>query len=147
MIVFNAINGEKTWSEKFAGRFHSSIMAVDPTGRNLAFSPDPSSGSGALIALPSGGRLGDWTFVPMALSPGAEYGSRYGFESHYKLYLYRKPGKAPLVSLGIDAEPSVVAYNFNPSGTHLAWGNYDGTVILCDIAEVQRRLAAIGLGW
>ena len=36
---------------------------------------------------------------------------------------------------------------FNPAGTHLAWGNADGTVTVGDIGEIQRRLAAVGLGW
>ena len=33
------------------------------------------------------------------------------------------------------------------AGTQLAWGNIDGTVTVADLNEVQRRLAAEGLGW
>jgi hypothetical protein len=36
---------------------------------------------------------------------------------------------------------------FSRDGLHLAWGNTDGTVSLLDLKEIQRRLAAVGLGW
>jgi len=28
-----------------------------------------------------------------------------------------------------------------------AWGRIDGTVVVADLPEVQRRLAELGLGW
>ncbi len=39
------------------------------------------------------------------------------------------------------------AIKFSPDGNHIVWGNQDGTVTVCDLNEVQRRLAGVGLGW
>ena len=36
---------------------------------------------------------------------------------------------------------------FSPDGLHVAWGNPDGTVSLCDLPEIQRRLAEVRMGW
>ena len=36
---------------------------------------------------------------------------------------------------------------FSPDSNYLVWGNQDGTVTVCDLNEVQRRLAGVGLGW
>ena len=39
------------------------------------------------------------------------------------------------------------AMKFSQDGNHIVWGNQDGTVTVCDLNEVQRRLAGVGLGW
>jgi hypothetical protein len=36
---------------------------------------------------------------------------------------------------------------FSPDGRQLAWGNGNGSVSVCDLEEIQRRLAEVGLGW
>jgi len=36
---------------------------------------------------------------------------------------------------------------FSPNGRTLALANPDGTVFLCDLEELRRRLTTIGLGW
>jgi hypothetical protein len=35
----------------------------------------------------------------------------------------------------------------NLAGTHLAWGNADGTVTVCNLREINRRLMEVGLDW
>jgi serine/threonine protein kinase/WD40 repeat protein len=39
------------------------------------------------------------------------------------------------------------AIKFSQDGNQIVWGNQDGTVTACDLNEVQRRLAGVGLGW
>jgi hypothetical protein len=36
---------------------------------------------------------------------------------------------------------------FSRDGRIVAWGEPDGTVSVCNLVEVQRRLAEFGLGW
>lgn len=147
--VYDGLNGNRVWtSQDFSRSYYNPQLTLDPTGRILALTSDPDhSSTGTLIELPTGQLFGTWPLFPKAISPGARYGSSFGILSGSGCYLYRKDDKAPLVTLGIDAQPSVVDYGFNAAGTHLAWGNRDGSVIVCDINNVQRRLASIGLGW
>jgi hypothetical protein len=37
--------------------------------------------------------------------------------------------------------------SFSPDGREVAWGNREGSVSVCDLDEVQRRLAEVDLGW
>jgi serine/threonine protein kinase/WD40 repeat protein len=52
-----------------------------------------------------------------------------------------------LMHLNLEAGQSSIDVIFDAEGRRVAWGNRDGTVTICDIAEVQRRLAEVGLGW
>ena len=55
---------------------------------------------------------------------------------------------APLLRIARDVDASGTdAMKFSQDGNHVVWGNQDGTVTVCDLNEVQRRLAAVGLGW
>jgi hypothetical protein len=36
---------------------------------------------------------------------------------------------------------------FNLAGTHLAWGNTDGSVTVCNLPEINRKLNEVHLGW
>jgi hypothetical protein len=64
----------------------------------------------------------------------------------FGLTLHRRGEQRPLVTL---APYDLLSGGqlFNVAGTHIAWGNADGTVTVCDIQEIRRRLAAVGLGW
>ena len=80
------------------------------------------------------------------LDPRARYWaghtqSAYGFE------LGRRRGQQPLVTLGIDSRQSSIVDQFSDDGRLLAWGNADGTVLVCDIQAVRHKLAEVGLGW
>jgi hypothetical protein len=62
------------------------------------------------------------------------------------LNLHRASLKAPLATFATNFA-SAFAMQFNRQGTHFAWGTMDGTVILCDIAATQAKLAEARLGW
>jgi hypothetical protein len=52
------------------------------------------------------------------------------------------------ITLGIDSRVSSInTPQFNLAGTHVAWGNTDGTVTVCDLPEINRRLKNVGLDW
>lgn len=51
------------------------------------------------------------------------------------------------VRLGLNGQPVLQTVRFHPKSTHLAWGNEDGTVSVCELAVVQERLSSVGLGW
>jgi len=89
------------------------------------------------------------TGFPEALSPGAEYWAN-GAQSPGGLSgmgLFRTADPTPLVVLGVDVVLSESQQRFDASGRLLAWGNVNGSVCVCDVREVRRRLAELDLGW
>jgi hypothetical protein len=36
---------------------------------------------------------------------------------------------------------------FNAKSSQVLWGNKDGTITVCEINEVLRKLAEVGLNW
>jgi len=61
--------------------------------------------------------------------------------------LFRGGQVTPLVVFAGDSPSPDIPFNFNRAGTHLAWTQNDGVVVVCEIAEAQRRLKEIGLEW
>jgi serine/threonine protein kinase/WD40 repeat protein len=60
--------------------------------------------------------------------------------------IYSRGSVTPFLHLEPDVlNPSSIC--FDPPGRRVAWGRADGTVMVADLAEVRRRLSAIGLGW
>jgi len=99
-----------------------------------------------LVKCPSGELVETVERGPIAIGP---HGHLLAFNRGDGLgyTLFRRGEKRPLVTLGIDSMPAEGRPAFNLDGTHVAWGNQNGTVTVCDIPEIQRRLAALGLGW
>ena len=63
-----------------------------------------------------------------------------------KASLCRGADPIPVASFLTDCS-TPYALQFNRAGTHFAWGAIDGTVILCEIAATQAKLAEVMLGW
>jgi serine/threonine protein kinase/WD40 repeat protein len=146
--AFNGLTGKEIWSLASAKAF-ASDLCIDATGRFLscrqAEGAAPESAR-ALLEMPSGKRVAVLKEAPCCLGPQATYwvrknGSLGGF------LLFHRDAMAPVVALGLDVPSDSVEQAFNAAGTHLAWGNGDGTVTVCNIPEVQQRLAKLRLGW
>jgi hypothetical protein len=84
--------------------------------------------------------------LPDTLGPDAELWGR-ALPDPRGLRLFRRGDATPFVTLGIDATFSSVVFPFSRDGRFLAWGNADGSVTVCNLEEVQRRLKEVGLGW
>jgi serine/threonine protein kinase/WD40 repeat protein len=120
-------------------------IQIDPTGKLLGYTP-VEGGPVTLVEMPSG-KLLETGVEPIGyLSPGAKYVA-VSRSSLGGIELYRKGEKKPLVHLGMDMPESTAVFPFHPDGTRLAWGNANGSVTLADLAEIQRRLAKVGLEW
>jgi hypothetical protein len=52
------------------------------------------------------------------------------------------------LTIASETLPTVLhASVFSADGRFIAWGNTDGMVSVCDLIEVQRRLAEVRMGW
>jgi hypothetical protein len=84
--------------------------------------------------------------VPSALGPKGDLyvtgdpGREQGFS------LFSDTKRTPLVTLGIDTL-TTSAVQFGILGSQLAWGNRDGSVTVCHLEEINRRLADANLQW
>jgi WD40 repeat protein len=153
--AFDGLTGRELWSIQI-GEVRPDPAevpadpAIDPTGTFARVFVGPKDRfHPLLLEMPSGKLIaqlvdGDWP----TLSPHAKYllrgkdalpGSSYGFS------LIRREDDASLLT--VDTPNRSGHYLFSKSGAHLAWGNKDGTVTVCDLKELNRRLTPLGFGW
>jgi serine/threonine protein kinase/WD40 repeat protein len=149
MKAFDSQTGKEIWSLPASDSFHDSLSSdwsLDPSGRRfLVGSATDDNRPFNLLELPTGRLIASWQQAASGLGPD---GRHYVRKLDHGLALYRGGSTTALLNLGIDSRSSSFQFPpFNPAGTHVAWGNDDGTVSLCDINEVQTRLAELGLGW
>jgi hypothetical protein len=119
---------------------------LDATGSLMELSEENRPGPSSLIDVASGKLVGFLDPHASALGPGARLFA-VGTQNGFGFALYRNGEKTPLVTLGIDTLSSDGHWTFSLDGSLLAWGNRDGTVTVCYLTEIQKRLAAVGLGW
>jgi hypothetical protein len=126
------------------------VLVTDPTGKVLALRTEDVSGA-SLLAMPSGKLLRTFEQFPDGLSPRAERWiakSPVGPGGDYEaLTLVDARGDRPLAVLGVDSKIGSAPIAFSHDRMHFAWGSTDGSVYVCDLPEVQRRLASIHMGW
>lgn len=62
-------------------------------------------------------------------------------------FVHEQGRSAPLVTIAADDRRFPTHSEFSRDGRLVASGNANGTVTVCNLIEMQRRLAEIGLGW
>jgi serine/threonine protein kinase/WD40 repeat protein len=144
--AYAATSGKELWSHDIEGPPSSTVPALDPSGKFLAYI-DYKAQRCVVLEVPSKKLVKTLSNRVRALGPEQKYWGHPGFTPPYGFTLYSWEREAPLVTLNLNQQVSSTEHGFSRDGAHLAWGNTDGTVTLCDIAETQRRLAAAGLGW
>jgi WD40 repeat protein len=144
--AFDGLTGKKLWAPEWMPRLSDAglIQSLDTSGKRLWLFP--SDGKPLLapivVELPSG-RL-----LESAPTNGGVLGQRYvaaGTRTGLGIDLLGQPAKNHLVHLAMDAYQ--IGAVLNRSESHLAWANTDGSISLCDLEEVHRRLTELGLGW
>jgi serine/threonine protein kinase/WD40 repeat protein len=136
--VFDSATGQEVLSKPNPGYFH-----LEPVDKLLCWSLASGSAQ-ALIEIPTG-KFVDFVNQSGAYSPGARLVS-VELPNGYGNALLRRRGEQLLVRLGIDTRSTSPGI-FSLDGSRLAWGNQDGTVTVCYLEDIQKRLAGIGLGW
>jgi serine/threonine protein kinase/WD40 repeat protein len=150
--VFHGLTGKELVSIPSRRTQDSSRLQIDPLGGffQVALSDDVSNQPLVMskIELPSGKLLGTFEKSDENTSLTQQYWIERGKTNLATFSLMRRKDRALLVQLGIDAAPNTISdIQFNSVENQLAWGNADGTVTICDIRGMQRRLAEVGLGW
>ena len=149
--AYDGHTGAKLWTFPSRKRLDtSSWFLFDPTGKILSLHDD-DRGHSILLEMPSRAALGDLNELPHCLSPGAKYWlSIAAVESADRSLVYSihdRERMSPKLQIAVNSSTSAVVTQFSPDGRQVAWGNTEGSVSICDLDKVQRRLAEVGLGW
>jgi WD40 repeat protein len=145
--AYDGLTGKELWLVPDVYHTGGGSPRIDPTGKFLSF--DGKDKPAYLFDIPSR-TLTALENLSRALGPGASYyfGRRLGYPTQNGVLLFRRGRTEPLITLGIDFSDFDSKFpQFNLAGTHLAWGNADGTVTVCDLPEINRRLKQVGLEW
>lgn len=149
--AYEVPNGKKLWSMTTRrDPLRNAVLSLDPAGNFLAFLTDDSY-TGTLIELPSGRFVRTVDRIPVCLGPGSTFWVSTHGESK------DEPGGLRFFERGHDQYrftfafdtfvSSHLSFEFTPDGSHFTWGNNDGSVSVCDLREIQRRLSEVTLGW
>jgi hypothetical protein len=142
--ALDGLTGELRWARDCPQASTFGWHAADPGGEVLAYNDhDGSEHHTRYVRLATGEDLGAEDDAADGLAPGGRLLLR-GWVGGYALV--RRGEGEPLVVLGLDREPSHLPA-FTRDGALAAWGNADGTVTVCRLAEVRARLDRLGLGW
>jgi WD40 repeat protein len=149
--VFKGVTGEEMWNMNPTPHDMASSLQVDP-GSEVLGVWNGKTGQLQLVGLAGKEALATLEPGVTSLGPKRLLATRSAESPdvgaiRHTLVSIEGGKETPLLVLGLHGRPMYSAIQFNSAGTHLAWGNEDGTVSVCDIPEVQRRLAAVGLGW
>jgi serine/threonine protein kinase/WD40 repeat protein len=146
VAIIDSLDGSKLLHIPMQDTAAAALLALDPTGQLLAYRPGNESFV-KLIELPGGQVVDTLPSEVLVVGPRAELWCEAKSRPPYGCALYRRGDDTPLATLGVDASGMVLGAEFDASGTHLACGNPDGTVSLCDLQELKRRLTSFGLRW
>jgi WD40 repeat protein len=148
--AYEALTGAERWTIPSTRSLLSSTLVLDPIGSVLALRTDNRDNEGTLVEVVNGNVLGNLKPFPIAVSPEARdlvqtsNGDQRKTASGYALF--GRDDSAPRLLLGIESTPSFIPV-FSGQGDLLAWSNADGTVSVCDLQHVRKRLSEIGLEW
>ncbi len=148
---FKAIDftGKELWTMRSNNPHHAGALRIDPTGK-LAMLAGVPEGGASLVEVAScklvetGDDLGFLGPEARLLARATAFVHAVGRTQGHALY--RRGDKSPLLHLDIRQALSG-ALLFSPDGRFIALGNLDGSVSVYELPEIQRRLAALGLGW
>jgi WD40 repeat protein len=148
--AFDGPTGAEVWSLPVTKSVQWARLTPDPTGKVLAFLPEDAYRA-TLVAMPTGSPLGTMEGFADSLSAGADrmvvrvFARSGGYCESLRL-IDRRAGRL-LAILGVDTRTCSVVIPFSRDGIYLAWGSADGSVFVGDLAEVQRRLSSVRMGW
>ena len=147
ITAFDTTSGNVKWSVPSRRTWNWSSIRPDPNQIILPIYTDDSD-STSLLDISSGRLLQIWPASVSCVGPEAKIaatiGSR-GFERGISLVNPRTNKK--FVTLAMDVDLNGQSLKFDLSGNFVACGTLDGTVLVCDLAQINSRLSQLGLQW
>jgi serine/threonine protein kinase/WD40 repeat protein len=143
--------GKRLWSiSSKRSPANGAQLRFDPTGSALWFLPDDAS-TVTLIDVSSGRFLRNLPAGLACLGPAATSWVSTGsnlFEDNHAFFVHEQSRSRPLCKIELDSLlGSRLSLTFSHDGRDLVWGNADGSVIVCNLKQVNSRLTEVDLGW
>jgi serine/threonine protein kinase/WD40 repeat protein len=143
VTAFDTKTGSVRWSVPSLSVEDSSNVRMDPKQVVVAIHPTASV-STSLVDIFSGKLLRTLPSSFACMGPDAEIAATVGSPEVERGIAIVKPYQDKrLVTLAMDIDLNTQSARFDWSGKFLCCGNVDGTVIVCDLSEVETRLAEL----
>jgi serine/threonine protein kinase/WD40 repeat protein len=136
--------GEIIWSQSLHRQTPSGSLSLEPSGNVVYYAPTdtlPMIG----ISIPEGKAIGRIHLWPHAVADGARYLGVIHNGPTRKCSIHRRNEAMSFVNLLPDSGVGTLV--FDRARDRLAWGSTEGAIVVCDLAEAQRRLKHLGLEW
>lgn len=137
------------WAETYDASFRGDkIISLEPAGKSCCL--NMGNDMPLKFVTVDTGKAETVNYYSHVIAPNVGYSLES--EQHQRtarimaLRLHRQLRPEPLVAIATD-HSAWYAAQFNRAGTDFAWGTTNGTLFLCEIAVMQAKLAALGLGW
>ena len=146
--AYDGFTGQELWSRPTTTTSGSGKIWTDATCRFVSFQITDTKVTDVtnpvLADLSSGNILRTLPVGTFAIGPRGDLYAVHG-DKGCRLFNTASDSR-PLITLGIDGDILSDA-QFDVTWNQLAWGNTDGSVTVCDLKEIQRRLKQAGLQW
>lgn len=150
--LFDVSTGQERWSlpSEFTADGHR-VVSIDPSGKFLSLLDGSPGSMTILVDLNSARQVRAFENPPADFSSGVKlWVSKWTDHENGslgKLSIVRGDDEARILTLEGGDRLSSSSTPFSPDDRQIAIGNADGSVTVCDIQQIQRRLAEVGLGW
>jgi WD40 repeat protein len=149
LIAYDSRTGETLWSmpSHVEPQYDGGMFELDATGTILVLTRPQVAGS-IWLKLPGREWIADMDGWAFPLSPD---GNRWWTEKDDRAtqaiqWVYHPDGpKGPEIAFAESG--GVPGLSFGPDSKHVAWGDANHAVVVCDLVELRRGLAELGLGW
>ncbi|HEX5270286.1 MAG TPA: hypothetical protein VFW33_07365, partial [Gemmataceae bacterium] len=138
--VIEGTTGKEVWTAPSPSKYDGKAIGFDALGELLLIQAGAEERVDVLDV--KSGRSAGAVPLSGSIGPGLLY-----LVGPPGITLYRTQGTRPLVRFDINGESSSQNICFSADSHFMAWGQADGTMILCDLEAVQQELAKFGLGW
>jgi len=148
--AFDSATGAERWSISSTRTPLVADLCLDPSGTLAAVRTDNRDALTSLIDVSTGKSVDTLERIPICISPNVEYMVSGGGKDTPDLErgygLFRRGASTPLIVLSFESTPTHCA-TFAARGGLLAWPNSNGTVSVCNLEQLRKRLLMVDLAW
>jgi WD40 repeat protein len=149
LIAYDSRTGETLWSmpSHVEPQYDGGMFELNPTGTILVLMRPKVAGS-IWLKLPGREWIADMDGWAFPLSPdGRRWFAQKADRASQKDEWHYHPDGSEGPEIAFAESGGAPGLSFGPDSGHVAWGDGNHAVVVCDLVELQRGMAEFGLGW